>query len=200
MVFRSGSMPRSLAALGALALASAPTAARAQFGASYGVSPAVSLTVSFGQKVMFGLGLDVRATALFPPSEPIVGCANGPVAPRKAGVGPFAQITWLNFSHWRVASGVHGGGEVIAQTLAFDGELGWTYHTRYDDEHPGEHGLQLGVVGQGTPSVDGIPPSLEVPVRVALPFSSPVFAPEVTAGASLRWPPVFSFPASHCVF
>jgi hypothetical protein len=173
----------SLAALGAFALASAPSPARAD--GVVAVSPGLSFTVSFGQKVAFGLGLDVRVTGL----------AKGTVSPcdqdSRIGFGGFGQVTWLNFSAWRFAAGAHGGGEFYKQVGAVDGEIGWTYRTRWNPGESGEHGLHLGASALFTA---GLPaPSVELPVRVAIPFSAPIIQPEFTLGAGARFPAVFGF-------
>src|SRR5262245_45305475 len=186
----SRSIPCSLAALGAAALMAAPTTAHAQFGGKVAVSPGLSLSISFGQKVTFGLGLDVRVTGL----------AKGEIMPcdsnSRAGAGGYVQATWLNFSAWRFGAGAHGGGELYNQVFALDGEIGWTFHTRYDDKHPAEHGLQLGLLPLIT---GGIPaPTLELPMRAVIPVASPDFLPEGSLGAGARLPWIFGFSQS-CV-
>jgi hypothetical protein len=83
------------------------------------VSPGLMFSLSLGDKTAFGLGLDARYTAVFG---------------RAAGVGAFAQATWLNFSAGRFAAGAHGGGwPGIPAPISLDGELGWTYRTAFDE-------------------------------------------------------------------
>src|SRR5262249_33504970 len=137
MPLPSRALPRSLAALGAAAVVAAPAAASAQLSGPIVPSAGISFTANFGQKLTFGLGLDVRVTGTARPEA---------CNPNHFGGGGYAQITWLNFSHWRFGAGGHGGGEIFGPIFAVDGEVGWTYHTRYDDAHPAEHGLQIGTV------------------------------------------------------
>ena len=177
----------SLAALGSAAILLAPGEARAD--GVIAVSPALTFSVSFGQKVSFGLGLDFRVTGMVEGFTS--GCYNG----SRRGLGGFAQATWLNFSAWRFAAGVHGGGEVHEQSVAADGELGWTYRTKFGDAFPGYHGIHLGASGLFT---FGVPPSVELPVRVAIPLTSTVRTPEVTVGLGARFPQMYGFPIT-CV-
>jgi hypothetical protein len=174
----------SLAALGGAAILLAPSGARAD-GSRVAVSPALTLSVSFGQKVSFGLGLDLRVTGML--EGYTSGCHNGP----RRGLGGFAQVTWLNFSAWRFAGGAHGGGEVYEQNVTADGEIGWTYRTKFGDAFPAYHGIHLGAVGAFT---FGFPPSVELPVRVAIPLTSTVRTPEVTVGLGARFPHMYGFP------
>ena len=196
MLLPSRLLPSSLAALGAVSLLVCPTAARADPLEKVAFSPGLTFSASFGQKLAFGLGFDVRVTALLTGRQTLDGCS--PNVTARSGIGPYAQITWLNFSALRVGTGIHGGGEVYNHALAVDGEAGWTYHSRYDDAHPGEHGLQLGLLGLGSGPVQV--PTAEIHVRGILPVGSPFFSPEMMAGVGARWPPVFGFSdTSVCV-
>src|SRR5262245_24570329 len=117
----------SIVALGiAAGLASFPSEAAAAGRVRHTVSPGLIFSLSLGDKTAFGLGLDVRYTAVF-----------GPLA--GAGAGAFAQATWLNFSAGRFAIGAHGGGDIGDTLFALDGELGYTYRTAFDEAHPGGH-------------------------------------------------------------
>jgi hypothetical protein len=139
------------------------------------VSPALMFSVSFGDKTAFGLGLDVRYTAIFQKSG---GYATG--------VGAFAQATWLNFSAGRFAAGLHGGGDVEPYgALGMDGEIGYTYRTAYDEANPGGHGLHLGVIG--TPLAFG-----EISLRGSIPFPGERHKPEFTFGLGARFPSIFT--------
>ncbi|WP_437742636.1 hypothetical protein WME73_45905 [Sorangium sp. So ce302] len=106
------------------------------------------------------------------------------------GFGPFVQATWLNFSAGRFAAGLHGGSDIpdnledVASSI--DGELGWTYRTRYSDELPGQHGSHVGAM---TTLVSGV--GLDFSVRAAIPLSSEPFVPEGTVGMGLRVLPPF---------
>lgn len=152
------------------------------------VSPGLTFTVSIGQKLAFGLGIDLKLTGLFDAGS----CSNAP----RHGVGGYAQATWLNFSAWRFGAGVHGGGEVYEQSIATYGEVGWTYRTRFGDAFPGYHGIQLGAAGLfGGPVMM---PSIEVPVRVIIPITGELRTPEVIPGLGARLPQMFGFPNS-CV-
>jgi hypothetical protein len=174
MPFSSRILPRTLTALGVAAGVSLPSVAHALDGIS--ISPGVSLSLSFGQKVSFGLGVDLRATALFGTTS----CTEG-----LNGVGIFAQATWLNFSAGRFAAGLHGGRTLVPQIYALDGELGWTYHTRYDEAHPGEHGIHVGILNN-FPLV-----FTDVSARLAIPVASESIDPEATFGVGARIPGVF---------
>lgn len=184
-------LPSSLAAIGAAALMAAPTPAHAQEGGSVAISAGLSFNVSFGQKTNFGLGFDLRVTGL------VEGGRTMPCDSKsRMGFGGYAQATWLNFSAWRFGAGGHGGGEIVDQIFALDGELGWTYHTSYDDQHPGEHGLQVGALGLVTLAY--VAPSIEFPLRGVFPLGSPEFKPELITGVGARFPAVFGFPQA-CV-
>lgn len=186
-------LPPTLAALGGAALLAAPGSARAE--GKVAVSPSVSFSVSFGQKIAYGLGLDLRVTGLV---DGKIGTCNDD--PRR-GFGGFAQATWLvNLNAARFAAGVHGGGEIVNQMAAVDGELGWTYRTRVDDEHPGQHGLHLGALGLFTFVPIAYVPSLELPVRLAIPLSGgPIRTPEIIPGLGARIPQMFGIATGGCV-
>ncbi|KYF81705.1 hypothetical protein BE17_38265, partial [Sorangium cellulosum] len=175
----SRALPPALAALGVAALLSLPREAHAD--EKVAVSGGLSMSLSFGQKVAFGLGVDLRATALFESSSG---------SPASKGLGPFAQATLLNFEAGRFAIGVHGGSEIVRDyddvVCTVDGELGWTYRSRYSDELPGQHGLHVGVV-----STLFSPVGLDLFARTAIPLSSEPFVPEGTLGMGLRFLPPF---------
>lgn len=177
----------SLAALGGAAALAAPSLARADTPVS--VSPALTLSVSLGQKVAFGLGLDLRVTGLVD----LKSCSDSD----RHGFGGFVQVTWLNFTAWRFAGGMHGGGEVYQQRISVAGELGYTYRTKFGEEHPGYHGLHLGALGAFAFS-DRFTPTMEAPVRVAIPLSGPVRTAEVSPGLGVRFPAMFGTP-NRCI-
>ncbi len=183
MPLPSRSLPRTLAALGAAAAVAAPATAGAQLNGPIVPSAGISFTANFGQKLTFGLGLDVRVTG----TTHVDACSGNYL-----GAGPYAQVTWLNFSHWRFGAGAQGGGDVFGPVFAVDGELGWTYHTRYDDLHPGEHGLQIGIV----PYTAILPAAIEVPMRLVIPVASPVVQPEGIVGAAFAFAPPFGIGAT----
>ncbi|WP_437961792.1 hypothetical protein WME76_20550 [Sorangium sp. So ce119] len=180
MSSRSRALPPALAALGVAALVSLPGQARADD--AYAISGGVFMSLSFGQQLAFGLGADLRATALLNTGRPS-GAGN-------TGLGPFAQATWLNFSAGRFAAGIHGGSDLaedFSDTLhSIDGELGWTYRTRYNDELPGQHGFHVGVM-----SSLFSPVALDVLARAVIPLSGEPFVPEGTFGIGLRVTPPF---------
>ncbi|WP_437296162.1 hypothetical protein [Sorangium sp. So ce426] len=182
MSSRSCSLPPALAALGVAALVSLPGQARAD--ERFAVSGGVSLSLSFGQKLAFGLGADLRAAVLLDGSQP------GGYSTGNMGFGPFAQATWLNFSAGRFAAGLHGGSDISDDfdnnAYSIDGEFGWTYRTRYSDELPGQHGLHVGAM-----TTLFSPLGLELSARAAIPLSGEPFVPEGTFGAGLRFPPPF---------
>jgi hypothetical protein len=164
------------AALVAAGLVGSLTTSRAEAAdVRHTVSPGLLFSVSFGDKTAFGLGLDARYTAAFQRS--------GGYA---AGVGVFAQATWLNFSAGRFAAGLHGGGDVERDgTFAMDGEVGYTYRTAYDEANPGGHGLHLGIMG--TPLAFG-----EISLRGSIPFPGERHKPELTFGIGARFPSIFT--------
>jgi hypothetical protein len=180
--------PLTLAALGGAAILGTTSSARAE--STVAISPSLMFNVSFGQKVAFGLGLDLRVT-------PLLDGVVSPCDPKsRHGLGGFGQVTWLISQRAaRFALGVHGGGEVLSQQIAADGELGWTYRTRIDVETSGQHGLHLGALGLFTLPAIPVIPSLEVPVRVVIPLSGgPLRTPEVIVGLGARVPAMFGFP------
>ncbi|MFT3764349.1 MAG: hypothetical protein QM820_02320 [Minicystis sp.] len=186
----------SLAALGAAAILCAPRPARAADG-GIAVSPGITFSVSFGQKVTYGLGADLRVTGLL--QGRIASCNTK----SRLGLGGFAQVTWLmNVSAVRVAAGLHGGGEVYEQNVATDAELGWTFRSGIDDEHPAQHGLHVGALGIFVPKRYPTPltPSLEVPLRVVFPLTGLVRTPEITPGLGVRLPNMFGLPSDLCEF
>ncbi|WP_437283936.1 hypothetical protein [Sorangium sp. So ce406] len=182
MSSRSRALPPALAALGVAALVSLPGQARAD--EPYAISGGVFMSLSFGQQLAFGLGADLRATALLNTGRPY-GAGN-------MGLGPFAQATWLNFSAGRFAAGIHGGSDLSDDFVdvdhSIDGELGWTYRTRISDELPGQHGFHLGVV-----NTLFNPVCLDISARAVIPLSGEPFAPEGTFGVGLRFFSPFGF-------
>ncbi|AUX42137.1 uncharacterized protein SOCE26_035640 [Sorangium cellulosum] len=164
-------LPPALAALGVAALLSLPGEARADDDTV--PSGGISLSLSFGQKLAFGLGLDFRVTSVVD-EDP------------RLGIGPFLQATWLNFSAFRFAAGVHGGGQLSDDRGGYSalGELGWTYRTRYSDELPGQHGIHVGVLNSIGEAV-----AFDLSLRAAIPLSAEPFTPEGTVGLGLRAPP-----------
>lgn len=170
-------LPSALAALGVAALVSLPREARADEDITG--SLALTLSVSFGQKLAFGVGADVRVTTLFD---------NGMI-----GLGSFAQATWLNFSALRLAAGVHGGA-VLVREMAYrhsiDGQLGWTYRTRYSSELPAQHGIHVGVINN-VYDVEFSPIGLDLAASAAVPLSNEPYVPEWSLGVGARAPGMF---------
>jgi hypothetical protein len=173
-------LPPSLAALALAAAIVAPGAARAEGIIS--VSPGFTLSISFGDKTAFGMGVDVRMTTLLKGEYKGNYCAD-----TRIGLGPFAQVTWLNFSAWRVATGVHGGGEIVQGKYGVDGELGWTYRTSFGREHPGGHGIHLGIL-------NALFPAEELSVRGTISWLGPLVVPEGAVGIGPRYPGPFGLP------
>ena len=164
------------AALVAAGLAGGLTTSRAEAAdVEHTFSPGFLFSLSIGDKVAFGLGLDARYTAITRTDGGYAG-----------GGGVFAQATWLNFSAGRFAGGLHGGGDVLQRGyLGMEGEIGYTYRTAYDEAHPGGHGLHLGFMG--------IPLGFgEISVRGSLPFPGERHKSELTIGLGARFPSVFS--------
>jgi hypothetical protein len=165
------------AALVAAGLAAGLTTSRAEAAdATNTVSPGLIFSLSIGDKIAFGLGVDVRYTALFKTRT----------TGSMAGFGVFGQATWLNFSAGRFAAGVHGGGDVLPYgAFGMEGEIGYTYRTSYDEANPGGHGLHLGLTG--LPLAFG-----EVSLRGSIPFPGERHKPELTFGLGARFPFIFS--------
>jgi hypothetical protein len=174
-----------------------PTTARADDPRVW-VSPGLSFGVSFGQKTTFALGLDVRQSTLFTGFNT---CSSD----RRAGAGPYLQVTWLNFSSWRFGAGLHGGGDLHRYISSIEGEVGWTYRTGYRIEQlrdvgepavtivPGTHGLQLGVLGSFILAE-------ELSARVAIPLGSPMRQTvETTITGGVRFPGPFGFNLQTCI-
>ncbi|WP_433926186.1 hypothetical protein AB3662_24990 [Sorangium cellulosum] len=186
MSSRSRVLPPALAALGVAALVSLPGQARADD--PYAISGGLFMSLSFGQQLAFGLGVDLRAAAILNTGRPS-GEGN-------MGLGPFAQATWLNFSAGRFAAGIHGGSDLSDNVsdipYSIDGELGWTYRTRYNDELPGQHGFHVGVM-----SALFRPVALDVSARAVIPLSGEPFVPEGIFGIGLRVFPPFGMPSAQ---
>jgi hypothetical protein len=172
MQLSSRVLPPAVGVLLTAAGVALPSPARAADPSAPALSPGVSLSVSFGQKVAFGVGVDLRLTFRFPDRE------------GAAGLGPFVQATWLNFSAGRFAAGLHGGYDT--GLVGLDGEVGWTYHTAYDDEDTGQHGVHLGVIPTFLLS------QAEVSGRVVIPLSKGSRTPEGTIGLGYHAIPPFT--------
>ncbi|WP_437744239.1 hypothetical protein WME73_03960 [Sorangium sp. So ce302] len=175
----SRALPPTLAALGVAALVSLPGQARAEDDA-VAMSVGVSVSVSFGQKLAFGLGADLRATFL------MEGSFAGAFDSGHMGFGPFAQATWLDFSAGRFAIGSHGGGDTSGNSdqvvaCSIDGELGWTYRTRISDEFPAQHGLHVGAMASLFEPV-----VVDFSARAVIPVSGELFVPEGMFGMGVR--------------
>jgi hypothetical protein len=180
MLRARASLGPTLLAIGVAAELSAPAAAHAQ--EPHAVSPGITFSFSIGEKPAFGLGLDLRYTRIFGDH----GCSDGA---ERVGMGVFTQITWLNFSAFRFAGGLHAGGEFY-NVLAAEGELGWSYRSAFNADHPSAHGPHVGIMALGFPgSFAG--PALEVTARGMLPWSGLEASPELTLGLGGRFPGPF---------
>lgn len=180
-----------LTALGSAVLLSMAQTAQAE--PPVGFSAGLMLSISLGQKAAFGMGLDLRITTR---PDDIQSC--GPSG-MPGGLGAFAQATWLMYRGARFAAGFHGGGEFARPGFALDAELGWTYRTRLDAEHPGQHGVHLGVLTLLQAVPDPLLPTLEYPVRVAFPVSGGLIrVPEITQGLGMRVPSLFGAVPAAC--
>jgi hypothetical protein len=143
---------------------------------SVGVSPGLTLSVSLGDKLAFGLGLDARVTVLTGPEF------HRAVPRNRYGLGPFLQLTWLDFSNAvRFAVGAHGGGELFS-AFSMDGEIGWTYRTSLEKGRRGGHGIHLGILHTFYPAV-------ELSTRLAVSWFGSKIVPEGIFGAGPRLPP-----------
>jgi hypothetical protein len=163
----------------ALAVAT-PSEAQPSMGASAGLT----FSVSLGDRPMFGLGVDARATVL------ARGCFSRDCSPGpfdRAGLGPFVQATLLDFKAGRFAAGLHGGGEVGFWLFSLDGELGWTYRTSLGEDRPGVHGVHLGLLSP-------LFPAEELSIRVAVSRRKREIVPEVILGVGARFPSPFGMP------
>ncbi|MRG90798.1 hypothetical protein [Polyangium spumosum] len=159
----------ALGALGAAAVLLSPGEARAD--GEHWVSPGLMLSVSFGDKTNFGLGLDARYAYV--------------LRYQSVGVGAFAQASWLNFSSaGRFAAGLHGGGDLSRALFGLQGEVGWTYRTALGEEHPGGHGVHLGLGGIGMSIIDLV-------FRGTIPLPGEPSKPEFTIAAGAHFPPMY---------
>jgi len=165
-----------------------PGVARADDG--HALSPGLLMSLSLGDKTAFGLGLDLRYTAL------LVDTACG--SRRGAGVGVFGQAHWLNFSAGRFAAGLHGGSEIEQGQFGAGGELGWSYRSALGQDHLGGHGFHAGAMSYAHASKGDLFPIFELSFRGTFPFPGEAHQPEVTIGTGLRLLPVYS-PPSTCV-
>jgi len=176
----------TLCALGAAAVLMAPGEARAADDDIHWFSPGLMLSLSFGDKINFGLGVDVRYSLLF------AGDTSCFSSERRA-VGAFAQASWLNFSRaGRFAAGLHGGGDVTRGGFGVNGEVGWTYRTALGEFHPGGHGLHAGIGGVGGELVDLV-------FRGTIPIlGDEGRRPEFTISAGVHFPPLYGEPG-RCI-
>ncbi|MDI1445272.1 hypothetical protein [Polyangium sp. 6x1] len=172
----------TLCALGAAAILLAPGEARAADDDIHWFSPGLILSLSFGDKINFGLGLDARYSLLF------AGETNCFSSERRA-IGAFAQASWLNFSAaGRFAAGIHGGGEIERGGFGVNGEVGWTYRTALSEFHPGGHGIHAGIGGIGGQIVD-------VFFRGTIPLlGDDGRKPEFTVAVGAHFPPMYGEP------
>ncbi|MDI3285246.1 hypothetical protein [Polyangium sp. 15x6] len=171
----------TLCALGAAAILMAPGEARADDDIHW-FSPGLMLSLSFGDKINFGLGLDARYSLLF------VGDTTCFSSPRGA-VGAFAQASWLNFSAaGRFAAGVHGGLDLRGRPpIGANAEVGWTYRTALSDQHPGGHGVHVGLGGIGAEIFD-------LAFRGTIPWAGDERKPEFTVALGAHFPPMYGEP------
>ncbi|TKD07847.1 hypothetical protein [Polyangium fumosum] len=170
----------TLCALGAAAILLAPGEARADDNIHW-VSPGLMLSLSFGDKLNFGLGLDVRYSLVFAGN---VSCFSGP----RGAVGAFAQASWLNFSSaGRFAAGLHGGADLRNPGIGANAEVGWTYRTALSDLHPGGHGIHVGLGAIGGGIVD-------LGFRGTIPWPGDERKPEFTITAGAHFPPMYGEP------
>ncbi|WP_281317442.1 hypothetical protein [Polyangium sp. y55x31] len=170
----------TLCALGAAAVLMAPGEARADDDIHW-FSPGLMLSLSFGDKINFGLGLDARYSLVFLGDT---SCFAGP----RAGIGAFAQASWLNFSAaGRFAAGLHGGVDLRRTPIGANAEVGWTYRTALAGEHPGGHGIHVGLGAIGAEIVD-------LAFRGTIPMPGDERKPEFTVALGAHFPPMYGEP------
>ena len=156
------------------------TAVRAEPSA-VALSPSLSVELTLGPKITMGISFDFRFSVLTEDSR----CYDYRT---QRGMGAFAQVTWINFSGWRVAGGLHGGG--FPPTVAgVDAEFGLSYRTRIGPGTTSLLGLQLGVAPLFNPIL--LLPQLELPFRVILPILDPSLPAEFLFGSGIRYPGTF---------
>ena len=156
-----------------------PTAARAE---EVVFSPGVHLTLTFGERAMFGVGLDARVTYI---TTDIPSCGPRPAA---SGGGVFGQATWLIGHGGRFALGAHGGGEYNEDGGALDVELGWTYGII--DGAWSAHGIQLGLMLSAYP--------FDLIARGTMSFAADAKVLEGHFGVGGHFPGVFGEDGSNC--
>ncbi len=145
------------------------------------LSPSLSVELTLGPKITMGISFDFRFSVLTEDPR----CYN---YDKQRGLGGFAQVTWINFSGWRVAGGLHGGG--FPPTVAgVDAEFGLSYRTRVGPGTTSLLGLQLGVTPLFNPVL--LLPQLELPFRVILPIQVPSQPAEFLFGSGVRYPGTF---------
>lgn len=105
------------------------------------LSPAIQLSVTFGDGFRFGLGLDLRATYIVNRD----GCENLDAG----GAGFFGQAIWYIGQGARLALGVHGGKVFDNQSTSWDLDLGWTYTLLSGLQN--RHGFEAGLILAGYP-------------------------------------------------
>jgi hypothetical protein len=128
-----------LAALAAFGLTTLPSR-DARADGPHVFSPGLTLSLSFGDKIALGIGLDVRYT------YDLNSHSSGCLLHTRGGFGGYASGTLLvlNGIGARFSAGVHGGGELdVNHSYGLDGDLGWTVRTRMGDS-PAAHGILVG--------------------------------------------------------
>lgn len=100
------------------------------------LSPALQLSLTFGERLRFGVGLDLRGTYIVNRD----GCQNLDAG----GVGLFGQAIWYIGQGGRFAFGFHGGRVLDPQNESWDLDLGWTYTLLSGSQ--GRHGFEAGLI------------------------------------------------------
>jgi hypothetical protein len=155
------------------------------------LSPSLSVELTLGPKITMGISFDFRFSVLTEDPR----CYSYDT---QRGLGGFAQVTWIHFSGWRVAGGLHGGG--FPPTVAgVDAEFGLSYRTKVGPGTTSLFGLQLGVTPLFNPVL--LLPQLELPFRAILPIQVPSQPAEFLFGSGVRFPGTFQpRGASLCSF
>ncbi len=161
-------------------LASPLVAAQARAEDETLASIGVQFTVAFGERVMVGLGLDLRVTAT-------VDQDNCFQQSRASGAGVFGQATWLMGHGGRFSVGAHAGKE-LEPGQSLDAELAWTYRMM-DQRDTSGHGIHLGLLASPFP--------LDFSARTYWTPGVGVFEGELGFGGHL--PPVFGYDGDVCV-
>ena len=79
---------------------------------------------------------------------------------------------------------------MVEDIYSLEGEIGWTYRTSLGQDHPGGHGIHLGILNH-------LAPAEEIAIRTTISWFGPQIVPEAILGVGGRYPNPIGIP-SQC--